>query len=70
MMYQMNSILNDHPYSENTFWLWWKKVELKSTTPLQTKGPFYNHVRVWVMLIVEDPAATVKCRTALKVPFL
>jgi hypothetical protein len=30
--------------------------------------PFHTHFRVRVILIVEDPTATVKCRTSIKAP--
>jgi len=31
---------------------------------------FQDHFRVWVMLIIEYPNVTVKCRTVIKVFFL
>jgi len=33
-------------------------------------GPLHYHFRVWVMLIIEDPLVTMKCRSAIKVVFL
>jgi hypothetical protein len=42
--------------------------------PLNCKGPFHTYIRgilgVRVMLFVEDPIVTVKCRTAIKELFL
>ena len=34
------------------------------------QGPFHSHFGIQVMLIVEDPTVTVKCRTAIQVLFL
>ena len=41
--------------------------EYHSTADLMT---FHSHYRVWVLIIIEDPTVTVKCRTAIKVLFL
>ena len=38
--------------------------------PCACWGPFHAHFRVWVILIVEDPAGTVKCETASNALFL
>ena len=38
---------------------------VKSTTQPQARGSFHTHVKVRVLLIVEDPTLTVICRTAI-----
>jgi hypothetical protein len=40
------------------------------SAPLQTQGPFHTHFKVLVILLIEDPTVTVKCRTAIKALFL
>jgi len=40
-----------------------KSIEYRSTAG---QGPFHTHFKVWVLLIVEDPTMTVKCRSAIK----
>ena len=34
------------------------------------KAPLHTHFRIRVLVIVEDPTVTVRCRTAIKVLFL
>ena len=41
-------------------------TEGKNTAQMQTKGPFHIYPSVRVMLIIEDPTVTVKCRTEIK----
>jgi len=49
--------------------VYWQKK--KCTSQLQARGCVtLICIRVWVILVVEDPTVTVKCRTAIKAPFL
>jgi hypothetical protein len=34
---------------------------------LHQEGPFHTNLRLWVILVVDDPTVTMKCRTAIKV---
>jgi hypothetical protein len=51
---------------------WRLLTEVKSTTQLKTRdreedwGPFHAHLRVWYMLIIDDPIVTMKFRTAIR----
>ena len=46
--------------------IYWQMYRLRS---IAGSGPFHTHLRIWVILIVEDLTVTVECRTAIKVMF-